>query len=131
MLGIPVSFLCDRNDINIPKSQVGFIKAFICPVFELLKEIFPTLDFFLENANKNLDQWNQLVEQKRSTGFTPEKKECNSRITVNRNNSNKTVNNVKNDSKKKKTKSSTNLPGFNVKKKKVQGLFNNALVIIE
>ena len=131
MLGIPVSFLCDRNDINIPKSQVGFIKAFICPVFELLKEIFPTLDFFLENANKNLDQWNQLVEQKRSTGFTPERKECNNRITVNRNNSNKTVNNVKNDSKKKKTKSSTNLPGFNVKKKKVQGLFNNALVIIE
>ena len=131
-LGIPISFLCDRKDINVPKSQVGFIKAFICPVFELLKDIFPTLDFFLDNANQNLNKWNTLAEQKRKTGFSPVNK---NRITVNRNvNSSKKnneiiiqdENNNNNNNKSKKIKSASTIPGFTIKKKKIQGLFKKS-----
>ena len=35
-LNLPVSFLCDRNDTNVPKSQVGFIKGFIIPTFDII-----------------------------------------------------------------------------------------------
>ena len=132
-LGIPVSFLCDRKDINVPKSQVGFIKAFICPVFELLKDIFPTLDFFLDNANANLNKWNSLVEQKRKTGFSPVN---TNRITVNRNVNNSKKNNEliiiqdEETNKSKTIKNSSTIPGFTIKKKKIQGLFKKALVII-
>lgn len=73
-LNIQVSFLCDRNDTDVPKSQVGFIKAFILPVFEVVTSIFPSLNVYLENANANLEIWNNLSKEGRKTGFTPEKR---------------------------------------------------------
>jgi len=68
---LPISFLCDRNDSNIPNSQVGFIKGFILPTFELLVQIFPTLDYTVKNANDNINKWQTLLEQNRKTGWTP------------------------------------------------------------
>ncbi len=76
-LNLPVSFLCDREDINIPKSQIGFISGFIIPTYECLVKIFPTLRFSLENANNNLKEWKKLMSQGRKTGWTPEKKDPN------------------------------------------------------
>ena len=40
-MNLPVSFLCDRDNYNIPNSQVGFIKGFIIPTFDCLVNIFP------------------------------------------------------------------------------------------
>ena len=33
-LGIPVSFLCDRNTTSIPQGQIGFIEGVVFPFFD-------------------------------------------------------------------------------------------------
>ena len=75
---LPVSFLCDRNDVNIPQSQKGFISGYVIPTFESLVSVFPTLRFTLENANHNLKEWQKLLDQGRKTGWTPPKYDENS-----------------------------------------------------
>ena len=72
-MNLPVSFLCDRDTYNVPKSQVGFIKGFIIPTFECLVNVFPTLQYSLDNAKTNLKRWQKLVNKKRLKGWTPEK----------------------------------------------------------
>ncbi len=72
-MNLPVSFLCDRDTYNVPKSQVGFIKAFIIPTYECLVNVFPTLQYSLDNAKINLKKWQKLVNKKRLKGWTPEK----------------------------------------------------------
>jgi len=73
-LNLPVSFLCDRNDTNVPTSQVGFIKGFILPTFEVLITLFPTLSYTVENAKNNLNEWQKLIEEHRLKGWTPREK---------------------------------------------------------
>ena len=70
-LGLPVSFLCDRKDMNVPSSQVNFIRGFILPTFEVLINIFPTLSFTVENANNNMNEWQKLADAHRLKGWTP------------------------------------------------------------
>ena len=72
-LNLPVSFLCDRENYNVPKSQVGFIKGFIIPTFECLVDIFPSLKFSLVNAKTNLNKWQRLANKGRLRGWTPGK----------------------------------------------------------
>ena len=72
-LNLPVSFLCDRESYNVPKSQVGFIKGFIIPTFDCLVKIFPTLKYSLDNAKTNLNRWQKLANKGRLKGWTPEK----------------------------------------------------------
>ena len=72
-LKLPVSFLCDREDYNVPKSQVGFIKGFIIPTFDCLVNVFPTLKYTLDNAKTNINRWQRLVNKGRLKGWTPEK----------------------------------------------------------
>ena len=70
---LPVSFLCDRENYNIPKSQIGFIKGFIIPTFDCLVNAFPTLKYTLDNAKTNLNRWQRLANKGRLKGWTPEK----------------------------------------------------------
>jgi hypothetical protein len=70
---LPVTFLCDRENYNIPKSQVGFIKGFIIPTFDCLVNIFPTLKYCIDNAKTNLNKWQRLANKGRLKGWTPEK----------------------------------------------------------
>ena len=72
---LSVSFLCDRNDVDVPQSQVGFLKAFIFTTFDILVQMFPSLQFTLDNANNNLKEWQNLLDQKRKRGWTPNKKD--------------------------------------------------------
>ena len=74
---LPVSFLCDRDQINIPQSQKGFINGFIIPTFENLVTVFPSLKFTLDNANNNLKEWQKLLDAGRTTGWTPKKNKKN------------------------------------------------------
>ena len=74
---LPVSFLCDRDQINIPQSQKGFISGFILPTFESLSLIFPSLKFTIDNANNNLKEWQKLLDAGRLTGWTPPKNKKN------------------------------------------------------
>ena len=70
-MGLPVSFLCDRKDANVPSSQVNFIRGFILPTFEVLVTIFPNLNYTMENANNNIIEWQKLVDAHRIKGWTP------------------------------------------------------------
>ena len=79
-MNLPVSFLCDRNNYDVPKSQVGFIKAFIIPIFDVLTEIFPTLHYLRENAYNNLKKWDQLNKEKRKKGWSLEKRKRTFRL---------------------------------------------------
>ena len=60
-MGLNVSFLCDRKDTNVPSSQVNFIRGFIIPTFEVLINIFPTLNYTVENANNNMNESHKLI----------------------------------------------------------------------
>jgi hypothetical protein len=71
--GLPVSFLCDRNKIDIPSSQIGFLKGFIVSSFDCLVSIFPKLKYTMDNAQNNIDEWKKLNEAKRLRGWTPQK----------------------------------------------------------
>ena len=70
-MGLNVSFLCDRKNTNVPMSQVNFIRGFILPTFEVLINIFPTLNYTVENANNNINEWQKLVDAHRLKGWTP------------------------------------------------------------
>ena len=74
---LPVSFLCDREKVNIPQSQKGFISGFIIPTFESLVSVFPSLKFTLDNAKSNLKEWQKLLDEGRLTGWTPKKNKKN------------------------------------------------------
>ena len=76
-LNLPVTFLCDRDNVNIPQSQKGFISGFIIPTFDCLVKIFPTLRFTLDNANTNLKEWQKLLNEGRLRGWTPPKNDNN------------------------------------------------------
>ena len=72
-MNLPVSFLCDRDEYNIPQSQVGFIRGFIIPTFDCLVNIFPSLKYTMDNAKTNLKKWEKLASKGRKKGWTPEK----------------------------------------------------------
>ena len=71
---LKISFLCDRNNVDVPNSQVGFLKGFILNTFDILVTMFPSLDFALENSKDNVKEWQKLADEKRRTGWTPKKK---------------------------------------------------------
>ena len=77
--GLPISFMCDRDKIDVPASQVGFLRGFILSSFDCLVAMFPNLKYTVENAENNIKRWKKLQDEKRLLGWTPkkEKKEEN------------------------------------------------------
>ena len=53
-LGLPVSFGCDRDLVTLPQSQIGFIDAIVFPLFSVVNEFFPGLDFTLQNLKRKI-----------------------------------------------------------------------------
>ena len=74
--GIPISFLCDRNKIDVPYSQVGFLRGFVLTTYDCLVAMFPSLKYTVDNTINNINEWQKLVDQHRVRGWTP-KKELN------------------------------------------------------
>jgi hypothetical protein len=62
--GLQITFLCDRENVDVPKSQIGFIKGIISPCYDILVSILPSLYFLKENIQKNLEEWQKLVNEK-------------------------------------------------------------------
>ena len=78
---LPVSFLCDRNTANIPKSQVGFIREIIIPCFNLLENIFPGTAYLVSNAKENMNNWNKIdMENFNKLDIELKKKKDNEKI---------------------------------------------------
>ena len=72
-LGINVSYLCDRNKVNVPKDQVGFLNGVILPTFDILTQLFPGLNYTTENIMNNIKEWQKLADENRKKGWTPKK----------------------------------------------------------
>ena len=72
-LGINVSYLCDRNKVNVPKDQVGFLNGVIMPTFDILTQLFPGLNYTMENIMNNIKEWQKLADENRKKGWTPKK----------------------------------------------------------
>lgn len=62
-LGIPVQFLNDRDKLNKPSSQIGFIEFMIAPFFFAQIRLWPGLKNLAENLSSNLAAWADLWDQ--------------------------------------------------------------------
>ena len=74
-LGMTVSFNCDRDIVSLPQSQVGFIDAIVFPLFSVICEFFPGLNFTLENLGKNLAYYKGVKENENKKKFKAIKEE--------------------------------------------------------
>ena len=72
-LKLPVSFLCDRENFDVPKSQVGFLTTFSLPTIQELIDINSKFEFLKENAIRNRSIWEKFQKEKKKRGWTPEK----------------------------------------------------------
>jgi len=55
--GIPVQMLNDREKVNPPNSQIGFIEFVIAPMAEKVVTLFPQLDGIAEDLSQNVQNW--------------------------------------------------------------------------
>jgi len=60
VLGIPVQFLNDRDKLNRPNSQIGFIEFMIAPLFAAQIRLWPVMYELGDNLANNLAQWEEL-----------------------------------------------------------------------
>ncbi len=72
--GFNVNFLYDRNNIDIGRNQVGFIKGIIFPSFDLLVNFLPELMYYSDNMKENLRRWNEISEELNKKKNEEEKK---------------------------------------------------------
>lgn len=75
--GIPVQMLNDRDKVNRPNSQIGFIEFVIAPMVEGMVRIFPTLDGLADNLGSNIVHWFEVwVDEVKATGEVKTKTEA-------------------------------------------------------
>jgi hypothetical protein len=58
--GVPVQFLNDRDKLNRPNSQIGFIEFMIAPLFTAMVHLWPPLLELHENLSGNLENWRDM-----------------------------------------------------------------------
>jgi hypothetical protein len=62
-LGVPVQFLNDRDKLNRPNSQIGFIEFMIAPFFAAQVRLWPQLYELGDNLATNIGHWRDLWVQ--------------------------------------------------------------------
>ena len=65
-LGLPVSYLCDRNTVTIPDSQLGFIKFIVYPLFNSLSDVYPNIKMILSLIKSNEEEFLKLKNKNNS-----------------------------------------------------------------
>lgn len=72
-LNLTISMFCDRENTNIPKSQAGFIRNIVLPVYNTLYNVTECEKLMLNCVNQlesNVDYWEQKISIKNQTeGF--------------------------------------------------------------
>jgi hypothetical protein len=63
MLGVPVQFLNDRDKLNRPNSQIGFIEFMIVPYFAAQIKLWPKMNELGSNLQVNVGHWQDLWVQ--------------------------------------------------------------------
>ena len=71
-LGLPISPLCNKEAVNVPKSQIGFIEVFVKPMFDMWSELVRktvredeeelVIEECLRWVRENVEFWNQECE---------------------------------------------------------------------
>merc|ERR1719387_365904 len=64
--GIPVQMLNDRDKVNRPNSQVGFIEFVIAPMCEACVHLFPQLNDLADNLGYNISKWSDVWQAESS-----------------------------------------------------------------
>merc|ERR1719487_1730586 len=59
-LNIPVQMLNDREKVNKPNSQIGFIEFIVSPLIAAEVKIFPALAQLGDNIVSNLGNWDKM-----------------------------------------------------------------------
>jgi len=59
MLGVPVQFLNDRDKLNRPNSQIGFLEFMIVPYFAAQIRLWPKLGDLGTNLQINMQNWQE------------------------------------------------------------------------
>ena len=62
VLGQEVTFVCDRENLNIPKSQVGFISGVVLPFYMVICANVPDINIMVERITENRDKWAAKAE---------------------------------------------------------------------
>lgn len=70
--GIPVQMMNDRDKVNRPSSQIGFIEFVIAPMAEAMMTLFPPLEGLAENLRTNVGNWNRMWKEE----FSPPPEEA-------------------------------------------------------
>lgn len=62
---LPISPLCDRNQANLPRSQVTFLTLVATPLFETAGQVFSIdeYDSVISELRNNIAMWKGLIEQ--------------------------------------------------------------------
>ncbi|TPX33902.1 hypothetical protein SmJEL517_g03294 [Synchytrium microbalum] len=63
-MGLPVSPYCDRDIVNIPACQIGFIEFICIPLYEAFDSFVP-IPAVLENLTSNRSHWVKLRDEQR------------------------------------------------------------------
>ncbi|MCQ2817120.1 MAG: 3',5'-cyclic nucleotide phosphodiesterase [archaeon] len=61
--GMKVSFLCDRDTVSLPQSQIGFIAGVVSPLFTAIVDSFPELKFCMDNIQNNMEYFKAKKEE--------------------------------------------------------------------
>jgi hypothetical protein len=67
-LELPVSMYCDKDKTDLPKSQIGFIKNIVTPVYECIHLCFNSeaiKNNCLDQLEKNIQMWESHARRKR------------------------------------------------------------------
>merc|ERR1740123_1160213 len=59
LFGVPVQFLNDREKLNRPYSQIGFLEFMIAPFFAAQILLFPKLAEYGDHLAGNLGSWEE------------------------------------------------------------------------
>ena len=62
-MGLPISFLCDRDTTTIPQGQIGFMEGVVLPFYSSVVNIFPGLDYSIKNLNYNKSEFIKMKEE--------------------------------------------------------------------
>merc|ERR1719401_3034611 len=74
LLGVPVQFLNDRDKLNRPNSQIGFIEFVIAPFFAAQIRLFPKLYEYGDNLAANIGFWEERWVAETSPGPSEEER---------------------------------------------------------
>ena len=68
-LGMQPSPLCDRNDVDLVKSQIGFIDAVLFPLFIPMRQVLPAFAMILGRLQENRGMWEKELRKTKSRRY--------------------------------------------------------------